>query len=177
MKIKFFSNYCDSNQLTNRIVNNYYLNFKLDYEITNDNNYDVAIIFNNYYKDINKKSILIMQEPSWSNVYQNNYFINKSDFIIIHDNKYVNRKVNVIEMPSLMFYHDHINNSFFNNQFNKEKKISYIVSALQNSFLHKKRIELLNVILNSDLNIDIYGRNLNINDIRYKGSLLKNMMD
>ncbi len=80
----------------------------------------------------------------------------------------------VIESPAFMFYHDHLDHSFYDEteEVKKEKKISMIVSGLYfNRANYRKRIGLLVKILESDLDIDIYGRGLNIQDRRYKGEL------
>ena len=80
----------------------------------------------------------------------------------------------IIESPALMFYHDHVDYSFYNDaeQIEKEKKISMIVSGIYANYAnYQKRIELLVQILNSDFDIDIYGRGLNLQDKSYKGEL------
>ncbi|MBB5637818.1 hypothetical protein HDF26_000853 [Pedobacter cryoconitis] len=181
MKIKFFSDYEVSENLLKRFKANYIIDDDL-LEFTTADDYDFAVVFNRANDPIKSgaKIITVIQEPSWSDAHQNKYFLTNSDYIIVHDpelfetTNHIKLGGKIIESPALMFYHDHVDHSFYNNtgQIKKEKKISMIVSGLYFSRAnYHKRIEVLVNILNSDFEIDIYGRGLNIEDRRYKGEL------
>lgn len=181
MKIKFFANFATSEQILKRFKDNYIINDN-DLEFTTDDNYDVAVVFNKTYEEIKEeaKIITVIQEPSWSPVHGDNNFLVDSDYLLIHDQALFEKvhKIKlggtVIETPSYMWFHDHVNHTFFNGseKIKKRKKLSMIVSSIYMSIgNYKKRIELLNKIFKSDLDIDIYGRGLQTDDKRYKGEL------
>ena len=179
MKIKFFSNYDSSVNLLKRFRDNYPVNDN-QLMLTTGDDYDVAVVFNRTSEYIKEsvKIITIAQEPSFSPVWINNPFLEESDIFIIHDKSLFNigKNVKVIELPSIMWFHDHIKYSFFmySEKAKKKKKLSMIVSGINANIPntnYTKRIDLVNKIINSDLNIDIYGKGLQINDKRYKGQL------
>ncbi|MET1056735.1 MAG: glycosyltransferase family 10 [Pedobacter sp.] len=181
MKIKFFSDYTTSEDLL--------VNFKAKYTISDDqlsftldNDYDYAVVFNRAVELIKEsaKIITIIQEPSWNEVHQIKTFLTGSDVLIIHDPDLFERvhgiKLGgkVIESPSYMFYYDRVAKSAFTGVENiqKEKKLSMIVSSLGSAKAnYRKRLALVDKIIESDLNIDIYGRGLDLRDERYKGAL------
>jgi hypothetical protein len=181
MKIKFFSDYTTSEDLL--------INFRAKYTISDeqlsftlDNNYDYAVVFNRAVEPIKEsaKIITIIQEPSWNEVHQIKTFLTGSDVLIIHDpdlfEKVHGVKLGgkVIESPSYMFYYDRVAKSAFDGVENilKQKKLSMIVSALGSAKAnYRKRLALVDKILASDIDIDIYGRGLQINDKRYKGQI------
>lgn len=181
MKIKFFSNYEVSENLLTRFKANYKIEDEL-LAFTTSDDYDYAVVFNSA-NDLLKpdaKVITVIQEPSWSHAHQNKFYLTNSDYILVHDPELFEKTNNVklggevIECPAFMFYHDHVDHSFYDQaeQVKKEKKVSMIVSGLYfNRANYHKRIEVLVEILKSDLDIDIYGRGLNIQDSRYKGDL------
>jgi len=178
--IKFFSNYTDSSSLLRRFLNNYIIDDNLINFTLNDD-YDYAVVFNSTSETlkIGSKIITIIQEPTFSDAHDYFYLTN-SDYLLIHDANLFERfygiklGVNIIETPSYMFYDDKLPYQFFMDKVipGKDKKLSIIVSSLYFDFgNYRKRIALLERILSSDLEIDIYGRGLNIEDSRYKGSL------
>lgn len=181
MKIRFFSDYEVSENLITRFKANYKINdASLTFTATDD--YDYAVVFNRANDPLKTgaKIITVIQEPSWSEAHQNKLFLTNSDYIIVHDQELFERtnKVKlggkIIESPTYMFYHDRVDHAFYNQtwQIKKEKKLSMIVSGLYSSKAnYQKRIEVLMNILESDLDIDVYGRGLNIHDSRYKGDL------
>ena len=180
-KIKFFSDYTDSENLLNNFLAKYnILDDQLSYTLNDD--YDYAVVFNRTNEFITRKAkiITVIQEPSWHEVHQIKTFLINSDYLIINDQElfekvhHIKLGGRVIESPSYMFFYDHVHRSFFKGleQIKKDKKLSIIVSSLYFSQgNYRKRIGLLKKILNSDLEIDIYGRGFNINDSRYKGAL------
>lgn len=181
IKLKFFSDYDNSENLLERFKQNYNVyDRSLNFTVNDDYNY--AIIFNRANESIRPwaRTVTIIQEPSWSEAHQYVTSLTNTDFLIIHDRALFEKKYqirlenNVIESPSFMFYHDHLPQSFFHDSetIKKNRKISMIVSGQQFSRgNYRKRLGVLDQILASDLDIDIYGRNLNIRDDRYKGRL------
>ena len=181
VKIKFFSDYTTSANLLKRFKANYDIYDEyLEYTLNDD--YHYAVVFNRANERIKPwaKIITVIQEPSWSPAHYNQYFLTNSDYLIIHDPALFENEYNiklggkVIESPSYMFYHDQLESSIFRNSegFKKQKKLSFIVSGKNYNFKnYNKRIDLLRKILDSDLDIDIYGKELKINDLRFKGKL------
>jgi len=180
-KVKFFANYATSEELLIRFNKNYIIKDN-SIEFTSKEDYDVAVVFNRTFEPIKVdcKIITIIQEPSFSPIHQNNDFLKKSDFLIIHDSQLFEKTLKiklgkeVIESPSYMWFHDHVDYNFFNDldKVKKRKKLSMIVSNIYMSVgNYVKRIGLVEKILKSDLDIDIFGRGLNIEDLRYKGEL------
>jgi len=179
MKIKFFSNYDSSDSLLKRFKDNYPINDDL-LQFTTGEDYEVAVVFNKFIEGYNPnaKVICIVQEPSWSPVWQNERFNTYADYILVHDKSLFNIKdedfLGVIETPSYMWFHDHVNYNFFKgtDKVKKKKKISMIVSGLNMTYAnYTKRINVVQQILNSDLDIDIFGRGLPFTDKRIKGAI------
>ncbi|PWG80206.1 glycosyltransferase family 10 domain-containing protein [Pararcticibacter amylolyticus] len=181
MKIKFFADYDRSVNLLKRVIANYGADDD-DLAFTTADDYDYAVVFNRTNEKLKGKAkiITVVQEPSFSDVHHNNPFLKYSDHLIVHDqalfenlHRYKLSK-HVIESPSLMFYQDPVDRSFFRNteDQHKERKISMIVSSLRFEVgNYGKRLRLLRRILSSDLDIDIFGRGFSIQDDRYKGEL------
>ena len=182
MKVKFFSDYDTSENLLNRFRNNYdiYDNI-LGFTVNDD--YNFAVLFNRSDEPIKPwaKTITVIQEPSFSEAHQYKTSLTNSDYLIIHDahlfvEKYqIRLGGKVIESPSYMFYNDQIPYHYFDGseQIKKQKKLSVIMSGLYFSRgNYRKRIALLERLLASDLDMDIYGRGLDISDPRYKGPLV-----
>jgi hypothetical protein len=181
MLIKLFSNYDTSKGLLNRFSANY--GFEDDLiSFTTGQVYDYAVVLNRTYDTINPcaKLITIIQEPSWNRHLLPTEFLEGSDYIFVHDRKLFEETYeiclggNVIESPSLMFYHDAVDRSFFENTVSasKVKKLSMVVSAMYRPVgIYDKRLQLVERILDSDLDIDIYGRGLHLDDRRVKGPL------
>jgi len=182
MKVKFFSDYDTSENLLNRFRNNYdiYDNI-LGFTVNDD--YNFAVLFNRSDEPIKPwaKTITVIQEPSISEAHQYKTSLTNSDYLIIHDAHLFEEKYQirlggkVIESPSFMFYNDQIPYHYFDGaeQIKKQKKLSVIMSGLYFSRgNYRKRIALLERLLASDLDMDIYGRGLDISDPRYKGPLV-----
>jgi hypothetical protein len=180
-KVKFFSDYTDSKNLL--------YNFLTKYEILDDTlsyttgeDYQYAVVFNRTEDRVleTAKTITVIQEPSWHEVHRDTTYLECSDYLIINDPALFEstHKIilggQVIESPSYLFYYDHVPLSFFRKieHVEKNKKCSMIVSSLafyQGNY--RKRLSLLGQILQSDLDIDIYGRGFKIEDSRYKGAV------
>lgn len=181
MRVKFFDNYDRSEDILKRFMANYEV-YDEALSLVTDDEYDFAVVFNKTHEKIDCKAkvITIIQEPCWSPIHLNNPFLMHSDYLVLHDQKLFERTLKiklgkrVIEKPSYMFYHDHVDKAMFleNKSVQKPKKLSMIVSSLSFDIgNYGKRLRLLRRILSSDLDIDIYGRGFNIPDERYKGYL------
>jgi hypothetical protein len=181
MTVKFFSNYDSPAGLLKRFLANYSVwDDKLTFTIGED--YQFAVVFNGTDDLINPsaKIITVIQEPSWSPAHSNTAFLTGSDYLIIHDPELFERTWDirlggkVIQSPSYMFYDDEVDKTFFHYAASTKKirKLSMIVSYLNKpAGIYYKRMDLLGKILDSDLDIDIYGRRLVIDDHRYKGAI------
>lgn len=180
-KIKFLSNYDDSENLLKRFKANYLI-YDNDLSFTIANDYDYAVVFNRTDEPINPKTkvITVIQEPSFSKAHEYIDFLLHSDYVLVHDPELFEKthKLHIggdlITSPSYMFYHDLVPYQFFDaaTVIKKEKKLSMIVSYLNKPVgIYNKRIGLLNKILDSDLDIDIYGKRLEIEDRRFRGWL------
>lgn len=181
MKIKLFANYHSTELLLKRFLANYDV-YDNDLVFTKEEDYDFAVVFNKTEEKIksNTKIITVIQEPSWSKIHENNSFLTVSDYLLVHDQQlfenvhHLKLGGKVLESPSYMFYHDPVPRSFYDQAeaTPKTKKISIIVSSLRmETGNYGKRLRLLRKIIASDLDIDIYGRGLNIPDTRFKGKL------
>lgn len=180
-KIKFLSNYDDSESLLKRFKANYLI-YDNDLAFTIANDYDYAVVFNRTDEPVNPKAkvITVIQEPSFSKAHEYIDFLLHSDYVLVHDPELFEKTHklhiggDVITSPSYMFYHDLVPYQFFDaaTVIKKEKKLSMIVSYLNKPVgIYNKRIGLLNKILDSDLDIDIYGKRLEIEDRRFRGWL------
>jgi hypothetical protein len=182
MKVKLFSNYTDPASLLKRFKANYRLEDNV-MQITAAEDYNYAVVFNSTAEKIKKeaKVITIIQKPTWSDAFGlDAHLLKHSDILITHDPALLAWRTNiefgghVIIAPSLLFYNDEIDKAFFaeSHKVPKTKKLSIIMSSLR--LLpgnYTKRLNLLRTILASDLDIDIFGRGLQIHDRRYKGEL------
>lgn len=181
MTIKFFSNYDTPEGLLKRFKANYAVaDNLLTFTIAED--YDFAVVFNRTDDIISPaaKIITIIQEPSWSRAHHPTDFLEGSDYVFVHDKELfeithgIQLGGQIVESPSYMFYNDRVDRTFYHyaTSTKKEKKLSMIVSYLNRpEGIYTKRMRLLQQILASDLDIDIYGRRLVIDDQRFKGPL------
>jgi len=178
MKVKIICNWThDLEHIKNRIIANYGID--PDIELTTGYDFDYLLVFNGntYNRGISHKkenTIGIIMEPSWNSCWdrQLDSYCSK---IIVHDNNLYNFQ-NAINSPSIMFSHiseDLTNIIPYKNQNPvKTKKISIIVSKKnEGTSMYNYRINLVNAILLSDIDIDIYGTGWNINDSRFKGCI------
>lgn len=146
---------------------------------TTGDDYNVAIVFNSTELKIRESAvkIAVVQEPHNSEDYIDNEFLTGSQLVILHDPKLFPGVKNYLEFPSLMFYSDRIDAGFFLNRegYEKKKKLSFVLSAKNFYVGHRNRLSLLDKILRSDLEVDIFGRGLDrvikIEDRRYKGEI------
>ena len=179
MKVRFFSTHESSEDLLERFLYNYVV-YDNQLSFTIEEDYDYAVVFNNTGMAVKATAgvITIVQAPSWSPVFRHNRFLTDSDYVIVHDRELFERRLKmtiggtVIESPSYMFYNDRVKHQLidFVGSVQKVKKVSMVVSYRNNrNGNYRKRIALLNKILESDLPVDIFGYRLKIKDPRYKG--------
>tara|TARA_B100000519_G_scaffold201069_1_gene215697 strand:+ start:174 stop:1118 length:945 start_codon:yes stop_codon:yes gene_type:complete len=168
------------------------------FELTHGNDYDYLIVMNHsseMYTSPREKNIAVTMEPTWSpNSPQN--LNDYCKYIITCDKKI--KGDNVYYTFPFLFTHDSRNDSNTDGLFGPtvkdyldndsfpenidcpdySKKISFIVAnhgTLGGAPQHELsnyciRENLLLNILNSDLDVDIYGKGWSINDSRYKGA-------
>lgn len=186
-KIKLTCNWCDDNTLYKRFISCYPSEYNQisGVEFTNSSNYDWLVIINHPQYAISfpkERTIGIIMEPSWSVHFQKKIILEQyCSYIISHVKEPKNTQY--IFYPGLLPFHfnDYTEKNldyYINKNFLKTKKCSMIVSYY-NSNLHpnciyEQRTNFAKQILNSDLDIDIYGNgweNSGILDKRIKGSL------
>ena len=184
MKIKVVCNY-DSDINIYNIVNDIW-NIDNKYQLTYKDDYDILIIFNSYnyrFIKINKNRVFgFIQEPGWKEYFDRNLpeYCNK---VFFHKPEIFTNN-NVIKCISILQHHlwnklerceiqwkpDNTKN-ILNSKFVKTKKLSIIIRNFDSHEMYKHRQKLVKDILDSDLDIDIYGAYWNISDNRYKGYL------
>jgi hypothetical protein len=198
-KIKLkFSSFWDSAEANNTRVEYNWGTLPPCFELTAGNDYDFLIVLNHSHEMCSsprEKNIAVTMEPTWSV----NSLENLNDYckyIITSDKKI--KGENVRYTHSFLFTHDSRNNSDTQNLYGPTveeylsddcfpegvdspeypKKMSYMVAnhgALAGApqrpaSTYFIRESLLAKILDSDLDIDIYGKGWSINDSRYKGA-------
>lgn len=185
-RIKFFSDYTDSENLLKRFIANYHIDDAF-LSFTTGEDYDYAVAFNRSDEQIREGAtvITVIQEPSFSEAHKYKTFLKYSDYLLIHDAALfehtwdIKIEGQIFESPAFMFYDDFVDHLFFDHSecLPKTRKLSIIMSSLNFPWgNYAKRLNLLSKILNSDMDIDIFGRGLPISDPRYKGAL-KNKYD
>ncbi|MFN8256699.1 MAG: glycosyltransferase family 10 [Bacteroidales bacterium] len=172
--IKFVCNYLNDNELLELLTNQYYYNPSYRFKPVTDNSFEYLVVFNFTHKKwLPERTFVLIQEPSWSDRIHLDYLNNWAGKVFFHDKKLLKlSKDKIIERRSLLPYYS--NTSFqqiVDNPPNKNKKISFILSGLSGKHNYIFRQNLLEQILKSKLDIDIYGRGLQIKDPRYKGEL------
>lgn len=173
-KIRFFSNYLDSQSL----LGNYFMaslrNREQRFQYSIGNDYDIAVIFNRTDEAVLTSAfkVVMVQEPSWSPHLLHNKFFVENDLLFVHDASLFPNARNIIEHPTVINYYDELPLDFFlSKKPNKRRKLSMIISGANFCRGHEMRLKLLDKILKSDLDIDIFGRDHNnITDKRFKGS-------
>ena len=182
MKIKFVSNYDNDINIYNSILNCFKLSEEDKQLLTHGEDYTHLGIFNGYRGKINStrdRTIGFLQEPIENINYDRNLHFYCSK-IFCQTKEAFKPNNGIVEVPLCMFYSNHTfyhHKNFEDTNFKKNKKLCIFVSGISNpnnpswkNHNYHKRINLVKNILSSDLDIDIYGRGLNINDPRYRGS-------
>lgn len=186
IKIKLTCSWCDDNVLYERFKRCYIseYNFDPDIQFTNSSEYDWLVIINHPQYHINfpkEKTIGIIMEPSWSGHYQMRYLLEKyCKYILSHKKEETSQYIFYPGLLPYHFdYHDGENLDYYiNTTFTKTKKCSMIVSYndinTHPACIYKQRTNFAKLILQTDLDIDIYGNgweNSGITDQRIKGTI------
>tara|TARA_Y100001938_G_scaffold144456_1_gene219036 strand:- start:2551 stop:3483 length:933 start_codon:yes stop_codon:yes gene_type:complete len=197
IKLKFSSPWDSSKENNSRVLYNWG-DLPNCFELTTGSEYDYLIVINHspeMYSSPREKNIAVTMEPTWSinSLKDLNQYCSH---VITSDKKIQGDGVR--HTFSFLFTHDSRNNIHTDNLFGQtvdeylandsfhqdvdspdyKKKMSFVIAnhgALagrnhSESSNYYIRENLLLKILNSDLNVDIYGKGWAINDSRYKGS-------
>jgi Glycosyltransferase family 10 (fucosyltransferase) C-term len=169
-------------------------NFNENYTFTHKDQFDYLVILNALRDEkLNKyinpsKTIINYMEPSWHSYVQEgcNSNLFKAKWVLYHKPKLLqkyynidikNIDVNFKKIPGLLPHSIQNLDFHLNNKYVKTKKCSLILSMKMNAdkpAIYKERLMILSKILNSDLDIDIYGEGLDKiknKDSRIKGRL------
>ncbi len=194
-KIKFACNWATSEESADRVTRNWGKP-PSGLEVVTGDDFDYLINFNysdEMFKTPKHKNIVFTMEPSWSGCI-NDQVVENSFKVFSNVSRFKNND-NVEMAPSLMFSEDtggsalnHVKQGgpptkkspkdyLENLNFNKSKKCSIILAGhgaingmpMPQESLYFKRESFLARLIKSDIDIDIYGRNWNIEDSRYKG--------
>lgn len=167
VKIKFTCGWTSDSDINRRVVSNFVTeyNYDSDITITDGNDYDFLFVFNklNHTPLVPKSNIYtFIMEPSWSPNWDRNCF-NYSNKVFTHDRDLYGNHENIIEHPSFMFYHmdwrkHDIKSLLTNNNFDKSKKVSMVVSYTpQGNYNYDNRTKLALQLIDKGLDVDIYG--------------------
>ena len=187
VRVKLTCNWCSDEDLFKRFQRCYVseLNNNHDIQFTESNEYDWLIIINHPSKHINfpkERTIGIIMEPSWTGHYNMRHVLETYCNHIISHKKETSSQY--IFYPGLLPYHFDYSEGenidyYINNNFTKTKKCSMVVSYNETNphpdCLYKQRTDFAKLILQTDLDVDIYGNNWNnsgIEDQRIKGHIV-----
>lgn len=121
-----------------------------------------------YFKDKNK-TIGFVLEPEWNENWQRD--LDRYCKYIVAQEKQMFPEGNVIEHASFMLTQSTDSYKFYTeNNFIKNKRMSFITSNYNHKFNYFKRHDLFVALLKTGLEIDFYGRDWKTKDPRYKGS-------
>ena len=147
-----------------------------DYFELDEENYEYLIVlgaFNGknskYFRDPDK-TIGFMLEPEWSTNWQRD-LDRYCKYVVAQDKSMYPHASNIIEHPMFMFTEstDH-HELYMGGEFPKTRRMSIISSNYGHKFNYVKRHALFNALLQTDLDIDFYGRRWELDDPRYKGA-------
>jgi hypothetical protein len=184
-RVKLTCNWCSDNEIYQRFNRCYVsrLNSNSNIQFTNsETDYDWLIIINHPNKQINfpkEKTLGVIMEPSWTGHYQLRHILEAHCKHIISHRRETNPQY--IYHPGLLPFHFDYNSGenidfYIDSKFKKTKKCSMVVSYNKTTphldCLYKQRTDFAELILKTDLDIDIFGNgwnNANILDQRIKG--------
>lgn len=181
MKIKFTCNWCTDKSLYLRILSNYAIKPNYYEILTFGEDYDYLVIINDTNIPIKnkEKTIGLAMEPSWQN--WNKDLHNMCKLVLFHDKSLYNWP-NVVEWTNCGFIHDIISHEMFfdnlpsnmTNNLLKKKDISFICGITNSGQMgYKMRNDLLNTLQTENVDIDIYGRNIDYNPSKNQFGSLK----
>ena len=189
MKIRLTCNWCTDEVLYNRFKRVYIseLNRDPNTSFTLDDQFDLLVVFNHprFYKGppIDRKNTIgVILEPEWScEINKFHHILRPICNYILHHKRHDSSQY--IYYPGLLPFHMDYDDGenldyYIDAEFKKSKKCSFIVSymdpGLSSESIYHQRVGLANQILDSDLDIDIYGNNWDtcgLSDERIKGPL------
>lgn len=173
MKIKLTCNWTDDRSLVERFNAAYITkeNKNKNFEFTYEDNYDFLCIINFAQKQINfpkEKTVGVIMEPSWHPFSCNNkYFLSSlCRHVFVYDEEVLGIN-NPIFYPGLLPFHMDTKNGdslqyYIDTNFEKTKLCNIVVSNTNTFQPHEKsiypqRVKIVKDILETDLDIDIYG--------------------
>ena len=147
-----------------------------DYFELDEQNYEYLIVLGalnhknrRYFKDP-LKTVGFMLEPEWSDNWQRDLH-QYCRYVVAQDKNMFPGATNIIESPMFMFTESTDHHEFYmNNKFPKSRRMSIVSSNYGHKFNYVKRHELFKALLDTDLDIDFYGRRWKLFDQRYKGA-------
>ena len=147
-----------------------------DYFELDEENYEYLIVLGalnsknfKYFRD-KQKTIGFMLEPEWSQNWQRDLH-KYCKYVVAQSKSMYPHATNIIEHPMFMFTESTDNYKFYlENDFKKTKRMSIISSNYGHKYNYIKRHELFKGLLETDLDIDFYGRRWDLSDERYKGA-------
>ena len=121
-----------------------------------------------YYRD-KEKTIGFLLEPEWSGNWQRD--LDKYCKYVVAQEARMFGNDNIIEHPLFMYTQstDH-HDLYIKGNFPKTRRMSIVISNYGPKPNYDKRFGLFSELLDTDLDIDFYGRNWNVGDSRYKGA-------
>ena len=183
-KIRLTCNWCTDEQIFERFSRIFITseNKNEKYQFTIDDDFDFLVVVNFSQRHTNfprEKTLGVMLEPTWA-CYFEQHLRDRCQHIIHHTRRDTPQ---YIYYPGLLAPHFDCHGGenleyYINNNFTKTKKCSIITS--HNSVdsypqaIYSKRVNFVKQILNTDLDIDIYGNDwekCGIEDNRIKGTL------
>ena len=179
-KVKLTCNWCSDQELYDRFSRCYISKYNLNENVqfVNGVSYDWLVIINHPRFNVNfpkEKTLGVIMEPSWTEHYQQRHILERyCNHIFFH--KEINNP-QYIYYPGLLPYHVDIEygeniDFYLNYSPRKTKKCSMVVSYTENSndslTLYKKRTDFAATILQSQLDVDIYGNGWNLSGIQDK---------
>jgi hypothetical protein len=182
--VRFNWNFSDEESFMDMLLERNVYSKSYDFRITYNQKCDFFICFNKFSGSTNfNNSIWFGTEPSFSKHFDPNYISKNFKYIVYHDTSkfegYVNSNNILFEKPIwLPWYTEKNSLEIWNlDTTSKNRKCSFIVSGLkgcdENQDLYNYRLALMQAVLDSDLDIDIYGRGHGcILDQRFKGELI-----
>lgn len=121
-----------------------------------------------YYRNP-MKTIGFLLEPYWSGNWQRD--LDKYCKYVVAQESSMYPGQNIIEHPLFMLTQSTDHHTFYTGQEHpKKKRMSIVISNYGPKPLYSERVSLFKALLETDLDIDFYGRNWNVSDPRYKGA-------
>lgn len=189
IKVQFTCNWCSDDSIFERFNKCYHMPHDSIFELVKDYTYNYLVIFNAdtnhvYKSNINyKNKIGIVGEPMWAGKKYIDYLQQHCQHILYHSQ--VNDQI--VYYPGLLPNHFDLDNTDASYCFDrllveppiKTKKCSMIVSNTPDTLrpapntLYHKRKQFAEMILKTDLDVDIYGKGWSVgSDSRIKGEIV-----